>query len=75
MLAWFGGMVVSRASEISFDSERGDTMPEKVCPPDDAAWERLFGRVKNKMYRNQSWQEPSILGADEQVNEHIRWHN
>lgn len=39
---------------------RSMTMSKKVCTPDNATCEGLFGRIKNEMYYNRSWHGVSI---------------
>ena len=51
------------------------SMSKKACTGDNAACEGFFGRLKNEMYYNRSWQDVTMEQFIELVNEYIRWYN
>ena len=51
------------------------SMSKKGCTPDNAACEGFFGRLKNEMYYNRSWNDISMGEFIDLVDEYIRWYN
>jgi len=51
------------------------SMSKKGCSPDNAACEGVFGRVKNEMFYNESWDGVSIDGFIDILDEYLRWYN
>jgi hypothetical protein len=50
-------------------------MSKKACTPDNAACEGFFGRLKNEMYYNRTWNDTSMQEFIEVVDEYSRWYN
>jgi putative transposase len=44
------------------------SMSKKACTPDNAACEGFFGRLKNEMYYNRTWNDTSMQEFIEVVN-------
>jgi putative transposase len=53
----------------------GRSMSRKGCPPDNAACEGFFGRLKNEMFYNRSWAGVSIEEFIAILNEYLVWYN
>ena len=51
------------------------SMSQKGCPPDNAACEGLFGRIKNEMFYNRDWYDTSIQQFIGILNEYLIWYN
>jgi putative transposase len=51
------------------------SMSKKGCSPDNSACEGFFGRLKNEMFYNRSWQDVSIEQFVNMLNRYIRWYN
>lgn len=51
------------------------SMSKKACSPDNAACEGFFGRLKNEMFYNRSWQGVSIEDFIDILNRYIYWYN
>jgi len=51
------------------------SMSNKACTPDNAACEGFFGRLKNEMYYNRTWNGTSMQEFIEVVDEYINWYN
>ena len=51
------------------------SMSKKGCSPDNAACEGFFGRLKNELFYNQSWEGISLKGFMKILNEYIVWYN
>lgn len=51
------------------------SMSKKGCSPDNSACEGFFGRLKNEMFYCRSWDEISIKGFIEELDQYIRWYN
>ena len=51
------------------------SMSRKGCPPDNAACEGLFGRIKNEMFYNRSWAGVSIDKFIDILNDYLKWYN
>lgn len=51
------------------------SMSNKACTPDNAACEGFFGRIKNEMYYNRTWNGISMQEFIEVVDEYINWYN
>lgn len=51
------------------------SMSSKGCPPDNAACEGLFGRIKNEMFYDRSWAGVSIEDFISILNEYLNWYN
>jgi putative transposase len=53
----------------------GRSMSRKGCPPDNAACEGFFGRIKNEMFYNRSWVGVSIEEFIDILDEYLVWYN
>jgi putative transposase len=51
------------------------SMSRKGCPPDNSACEGFFGRLKNEMFYNRSWQGVSIEQFINELDSYLRWYN
>jgi len=51
------------------------SMSHKGCPPDNAACEGVFGRIKNEMFYNRSWTDVSIGEFMAILNDYLNWYN
>jgi putative transposase len=51
------------------------SMSRKGCSPDNSACEGFFGRLKNEMFYNRSWQGVSIEQFINELNNYIKWYN
>jgi putative transposase len=51
------------------------SMSRKGCPPDNAACEGFFGRVKNEMFHNRSWSQVSIKEFIDILDDCLVWYN
>lgn len=51
------------------------SMSKKGCSPDNSACEGFFGRLKNEMFYNRSWQDVSIEQFVDVLNSYIQWYN
>lgn len=51
------------------------SMSQKGCSPDNSACEGFFGRLKNEMFYNRSWQDVSIEEFILSLDEYIQWYN
>lgn len=51
------------------------SMSRKGCPPDNAACEGVFGRIKNEMFYNSSWAGVSIDEFINVLNDYLKWYN
>jgi putative transposase len=51
------------------------SMSKKGCPPDNAACEGFFGRVKNEMFYNRSWAGVSIDRFIDILHRYLLWYN
>jgi len=51
------------------------SMSRKACPPDNAACEGFFGRLKNEMFYDRSWAGVEIDEFMEILNSYLIWHN
>ena len=51
------------------------SISKKACTSDNAACEGFFGRLKNEMYYNRTWNGTSTQEFIEVVDEYIRWYN
>jgi transposase InsO family protein/transposase-like protein len=51
------------------------SMSRKACPPDNAACEGFFGRLKNEMFYNRSWIGVGIEEFIETLDNYLIWHN
>ena len=51
------------------------SMSKKGCTPDNAACEGFFGRLKNEMYYNRTWDGASMQEFIGVVDRYIRWYN
>ena len=49
-------------------------MSKKACTPDNAACEDFFGRLKNEMFYNRTWNDISMQEFIELADEYIRWY-
>ena len=50
-------------------------MAQKGCSPDNSVCEGFFGRLKNEMYYNRSWQDISIEQFINDLDGYIKWYN
>ena len=50
------------------------SMSKKGCSPDNSACEGFFGRLKNEMFYERSWENVSVDSFIQQVNEYICWY-
>ncbi|NYT44626.1 IS3 family transposase [Alcaligenaceae bacterium] len=50
-------------------------MSEKGCPPDNAACEGFFGRLKTELIYRRNWWDVQLQDFMEQINGYIRWYN
>ena len=50
------------------------SMSEKGCSPDNAASEGFFGRLKNEMFYNRSWQGVSTKRLIAILNDYLIWY-
>ncbi len=51
------------------------SMSQKGCPPDNAACEGVFGRIKNEMFYNRSWTGVGIDDFMNILNNYLNWYN
>lgn len=51
------------------------SMSKKGCTADNAACEGLFGRVKNEMFYNQSWDGVNLDEFIDILDEYLHWYN
>ena len=51
------------------------SMSKKACTPDNAACEGFFGRIKNEMFYNRSWQGVSIEEFMDYLDSYLCWYN
>ena len=51
------------------------SMSQKGYPPDNAACEGLFGRIKNEMFYNRSWAGVSLEEFMDTLNAYLHWYN
>ena len=50
------------------------SMSKKGCSPDNSACEGFFGRLKNEMFYNHSWEDVSVEHFIEILDEYIHWY-
>ena len=50
------------------------SMSKKGCSPDNAACEVFFGRLKNEMFYNRSWEGVTISEFIRQLEEYMAWY-
>ena len=50
------------------------SMSKKGCSPDNSACEGFFGRMKNEMFYNRSWQGISISAFIDELNRYMIWY-
>lgn len=51
------------------------SMSNKGCSPDNAACEGLFGRIKNEIFYNRTWQGVSITQFIDTLDSYLHWYN
>ncbi len=51
------------------------SMSKKACTADNAPCEGFFGRLKNEMYYNRSWNRTSTQEFIKVVDQYITWYN
>ena len=51
------------------------SMSRKGCSPDNSACEGFFGRIKNEMFYNRSWQDVSIDEFIQYLDNYLEWYN
>lgn len=49
--------------------------PRRVVPPDNAACEGFFGRLKNELFYGRSWAGVSIEEFMGRLDSYLHWHN
>jgi len=47
----------------------------KGCPPDNAACEGFFGRIKNEFFYGREWKGVSLEIFMEELDRYLRWYN
>ena len=62
---------LSRMSDVNFTRPRS----RKACPPDNAACEGFFGRLKNELFYPRDWKGTYITQFIEVVDDYIHWYN
>lgn len=50
------------------------SMSKKGCSPDNAACEGFFGRLRNEMFYNRSWEGVAITEFIRQLEEYMVWY-
>jgi transposase InsO family protein len=50
-------------------------MSRKGCPPDNAACEGFFGRVKNEVFYGRTWTDISTDNFIVSLNKYLTWYN
>jgi transposase InsO family protein len=50
-------------------------MSRKGCPPDNAACEGFFGRVKNEVFYGRTWTDISTDNFIDNLNKYLTWYN
>jgi transposase InsO family protein len=51
------------------------SMSKKGCSPDNSACEGFFGRLKNEMFYNFSWDNVTITEFISEIDSYITWYN
>jgi putative transposase len=51
------------------------SMSAKGCPPDNAACEGFFGRIKNEFFYGRDWRGVSLETFMEELDRYLRWYN
>jgi putative transposase len=51
------------------------SMFRKGCSPDNSACESFFGRLKNEMFYNHSWQGVSVEQFTDELDSYLIWYN
>lgn len=51
------------------------SMSRKGCSPDNSACEGFFGRLKNEMFYNRSWNNTTVDEFIEKLDDYIHWYN
>ena len=51
------------------------SMSRKACPPENAACEGFFGRLKTEMFYPKDWRSTTIEQFIEALDSYIRWYN
>ena len=51
------------------------SMSAKGCPPDNAACEGFFGRIKNEFFYGRDWKGVSLDEFMRQLDRYLRWYN
>ena len=51
------------------------SMSAKGCPPDNAACEGFFGRVKNEFFYGRDWMGVSLDEFTRQLDRYLQWYN
>lgn len=51
------------------------SMSAKGCPPDNAASEGFFGRIKNEFFYGRGWKGVSLHEFIRQLDRHFQWYN
>lgn len=50
------------------------SMSKKGCSPDNASCEGFFGRLKNEMFYNRSWEGVTVPESMRQLEEYMVWY-
>ena len=51
------------------------SMSKKSCPPDNAACEGLFGRIKNEFFYGRDWSSTTMEDFINQLDDYLHWYN
>ena len=51
------------------------SMSRKGCPPDNAACEGFFGRMKNEVFYGRTWTDISTDNFIDNLNKYLTWYN
>lgn len=65
---WFGWIERMKRTKLV------RSMSKKGCSPDSSACESFFGRMKNEMFYNSSWQGVSVQAFIAEINRYMIWY-
>ena len=51
------------------------SMSKKACSPDNSACEGVFGRIKNELFYNRTWENVTIESFMETLDGYLHWYN
>ncbi len=57
------------------DAKLTRSMSRKGCPPDTAACQGFFGRLKTELFYPRNWQNTTVDQFIQTVDSYIRWYN